>query len=55
MNTKSRARVPAKPEAKKDESGPKVTDAAKSRAERFAEAQARVLANHGETFRKLSQ
>jgi len=55
MSTKSRARVPTNPDAKKDESGPKVTDAAKSRAERFAEAQERVLANHAETFRKLSQ
>ncbi|MGH7330261.1 MAG: hypothetical protein ACREJX_18090 [Polyangiaceae bacterium] len=32
-----------------------VTEAPKSRAERFAEAQARVLANHAETFRKLAQ
>jgi len=55
MSTKSPTHVPAKPEAKKDESGPKVAETAKSRTERFAEAQARVLANHAETFRKLAQ
>jgi hypothetical protein len=55
MSTKSRARVPAKPEAKKDESGPKVAETKKSRATRFAEAHAQVLEDHAETFRKLAQ
>jgi hypothetical protein len=55
MSTKSPAGVPVNPETKKDESGPKVAEATKSRAERFAEAQARVLENHAETFRKLAQ
>lgn len=41
-------------EPKKDESGPELRREV-TRAKRFAEAQARTIENHAETFRKLAQ
>jgi hypothetical protein len=42
-------------EPKKDESGPVLSDRAKTRAERFRAAQAEILERHALTFKRLAE